>query len=104
MECDIDHGLIEKQKKKLQTPVSHAYDWYQLVCSVGKTKNFKVAELTFQDFIDFSSLQKTLFFRKVIEEGELFHWQRRRVVLLYPRITGNSRIKQTWRKTNHSGS
>ena len=36
MECDVDHALIEKQKKKLGTDIFHPHDWYQLVRSVGQ--------------------------------------------------------------------
>ncbi|CAH2014916.1 unnamed protein product [Acanthoscelides obtectus] len=36
MECDVDHALIEKQKKKLELKINHPHDWYQLVRTVGK--------------------------------------------------------------------
>jgi hypothetical protein len=57
MKCDTDHGHIKKQKKKLQIPVSHSYDWSAVL---EKPKKFKVTDLTFQEIIDFSSLQKDL--------------------------------------------
>lgn len=39
LECDVDHSLIEKQKKKLQMPIEVPRDWYQLVRAVGKKTN-----------------------------------------------------------------
>lgn len=36
LECDVDHGLIEKQKKKLHMQISIPHDWYQLVRTVKK--------------------------------------------------------------------
>jgi hypothetical protein len=65
---------------------------------------FKVTELTFQDFTNFSSLLKNpLFFRKVTEEGEPLHWQEDKW-FCYNQIQQEKIIKQAWRETNHSGS
>lgn len=75
LECDVDHGLIEKQKKKLQVPISHPYDWYQLVRSVGKKKKFEVIELNHSDFLNFADLlKKSLQLRKKDVEGNQFNW------------------------------
>lgn len=75
LECDVDHGLIEKQKKKLQIPVSHPHDWYQLVRSVGKKNKFEVIEFTHRDFLNFADLFKsTLSLRKKDSEGNFFKW------------------------------
>ena len=75
LECDVDHGLIEKQKKKLQVPISHPHDWYQLVRLVGKKKKFEVVELTHKDFLNFADLLKTsLQLRKKDDTGNQFNW------------------------------
>lgn len=76
MECDVDHGLIEKKKKKSEYPISHPYDWFQLVRTVGKKKTFIVNEMTHDKFLDFASLLKNqLVLRKKNSEGNLFKWQ-----------------------------
>jgi hypothetical protein len=60
------------RRRNLQIPVSHTYHWYQLVHSVGKTKN-SITNLTLQKFINFSSLLKVnLFF---FQESKHYHWQ-----------------------------
>ncbi|XP_063216648.1 uncharacterized protein LOC134542596 [Bacillus rossius redtenbacheri] len=75
MECDTDHALIEKQKKKLRFTVSHPHDWYQLVRTVGRKNKFEVVELNHQDFLNFAELYKTsLFLRKKDSSGEPFKW------------------------------
>lgn len=38
MECDTDHSLIEKKKKKSRLNIEHPHDWAQLIRTVGKTK------------------------------------------------------------------
>ena len=58
MECDVDHGLIEKLNKT-EISISVPHDWFQLVRTVGKTKKFSVIELKYADFHDFSSLLST---------------------------------------------
>lgn len=75
MECDVDHSLIEKQKKKLETQINHPYDWYQLVRMTGKKRKFIVKELTYDSFLDFASLYKgPLVLRKKNEAGLPFNW------------------------------
>lgn len=75
MECDVDHSMIEKQKKKLEIPVYHPHDWYQLVRRTGKKEQFHVYEMRREDFFDFAALLKTvLVCRKKNTEGEAFKW------------------------------
>lgn len=75
MECDVDHGLIEKQKKKSEYPISHPYDWFQLVRTVGKKNKFIVNEMTHDKFLDFASLLKfELVLRKKDSSGDTFNW------------------------------
>lgn len=83
MECDVDHSMIEKQKKKLEFPISHPHDWYNLVRSTGKKgKKMSVVEVKNEEFLDFASLlKKELVVRKKNSEGNpfLFHkvqWMR----------------------------
>lgn len=80
IECDIDHGMISKQKDLLEIPVYGPQDWYQVVRSTGPKKNkFIVNELTHMDFIDFSHLLKgPLQLRKKNNDGEKFSWQQAR--------------------------
>ncbi|KAK9752739.1 hypothetical protein QE152_g3935 [Popillia japonica] len=59
MECDSDHSLIERHKKKSQINVEHPHDWAQLIRQVGKAKPFKCDEMLSSDFLDFASLFNT---------------------------------------------
>jgi len=75
MECDVDHSLIEKQKKKIQVPIFHPHDWYQLVRSTGKKNKFKVIEMAQDDFFDFAKLLKgPLVAHKINTDREPFKW------------------------------
>lgn len=75
MECDVDHSMIEKHKKKMEIPVYHPHDWYQLVRTTGRKKQFKVHEMQQEEFFDFSGLLKTaLVCRKKNVSGEQFSW------------------------------
>jgi hypothetical protein len=75
LECDVDHPMIEKQKKKMKIPVYHPHDWYQLVRTTGKKIPFKVYEMQQEDFFDFSALLKSvLVCRKKNVSGEQFLW------------------------------
>jgi len=75
MECDVDHSLIEKQKKKIQIPIFHPHDWYQLVRSTGKKNKFKVIEMAQDDFFDFAKLLKgPLVVHKINTDREPFKW------------------------------
>ncbi|CAH1114891.1 unnamed protein product [Psylliodes chrysocephalus] len=76
MECDTDHSIIEKKKKKHEAPIEHPRDWMQLVHMCGKTKPFKVIEMKRKDFLEFSALLKTYFINKKINEaGEQVIWR-----------------------------
>lgn len=59
MECDADHALIEKTKKKRKLPIYHPHDWMQLVRQTGEKKKFHVTSMSQQDFFQFSSLFET---------------------------------------------
>lgn len=52
MECDSDHSIIERKKKKHESPIEHPRDWFQLVRLCGKGSNsFKVVEMKQEDFL-----------------------------------------------------
>lgn len=54
MECDADYSVIERQKKKSESLISHPHDWATLIrCS---SKKFKGIEMEQEDFFDFSGL------------------------------------------------
>lgn len=75
MECDVDHGQIEKHKKRTDIPINHPHDWYQLVRSVGTEKKFNVIEQNYKDFLQFSDLlKKDLILRKEDTEGRSVNW------------------------------
>lgn len=58
MECDGDHGKIEKLKKKTEFPISHPHDWAMLIRLAGKKTTFKVKEMLREQFYDFAGLLK----------------------------------------------
>lgn len=71
MECDTDHSIIEKMKKKCNFPIEHPHDWVQLVRQSGKKKPFKVTEMVSEDFMNFANLLKSqLINRKISTSGE----------------------------------
>ena len=75
MECDSDHALIEKMKKKTDIKINVPYDWYQLVRTVGKKNPFKVIEMTQNDFYDFSALLKGPLIKRSSNDEKLpFRW------------------------------
>lgn len=76
MECDTDHSIIEKKKKKYASPIDHPRDWMQLVRVCGTKSPFRVIEMKREDFYEFSALLKTYFLqRKVNEAGEKVSWK-----------------------------
>lgn len=93
MECDADHSLIEKQKKKTEAPVVHPHDWATLIrCA---SKKFKVIEMEQADFYDFSELLKgPLVLRKKDVNGQPFFW-RDCQWLLYTHNYGHIGFKNT---------
>ncbi|CAH1111345.1 unnamed protein product [Psylliodes chrysocephalus] len=75
LECDVDHGMIEKQKKHLQMQISVPHDWYQLVRDTGKKKKFQVVELNHKDFVNYSDLYKShLKLKQEDSNGNSFKW------------------------------
>jgi predicted nuclease of predicted toxin-antitoxin system len=78
MECDSDHALIKKTKKKTQMKINHLYDLVQLIRTCKVQKPFQVVVLTLEDFFDFSSLKTKkgpYNIKKQDESGEKFLWQ-----------------------------
>lgn len=45
MECDGDHSIIEKKKKKHPLPIDHPRDWINLVRLCGSKTPFRVTEM-----------------------------------------------------------
>ncbi|KAF0748689.1 Uncharacterized protein FWK35_00027376, partial [Aphis craccivora] len=56
MECDSDHVLIEKNKKKTNVAIYHPHDWLQLIWQTGKKRPFKVIQMELNDFYEYSAL------------------------------------------------
>lgn len=76
MECDSDHSLIERKKKRTSVPIHHPRDWYQFVRSAGERKTFQVHEMQQSSFKNYGLTSKTkCTFRKVNEDGERVIWQ-----------------------------
>lgn len=42
MECDVDHSLIERQKKTSGMNIAHPHDWATLIRCTNKKKPFNV--------------------------------------------------------------
>lgn len=73
MECDSDHGLIERKKKNSSVNIQVPRDWYQLVNSVNK--KMQSIPMCSSDFFNFSELSKSKFnFKRCNEDGEKFIW------------------------------
>lgn len=73
MECDSDHALIERKKKKSNIDIQIPRDWYQFVRSVHSKMN--VVEMKANIFFNFSELLKSKFiWRRCNENGERFIW------------------------------
>ncbi|KAJ4432532.1 hypothetical protein ANN_21155 [Periplaneta americana] len=75
MECDVDHAVIEREKKRTGMKINHPNDWYQLVRSCKRKKPFKVFVMDGQHFLDFNSLTKTsgaYLMKKVDTEAKIF--------------------------------
>lgn len=79
MECDCDHSLIEKQKKKSETIVAHPRDWATLISCTNKKKLFHVDEMKQSEIYDFGKIVKgPLVMRKLKKmaislSGMMFH-------------------------------
>lgn len=75
MECDVDHSLIEKQKKKTGMKIAHPHDWATLIRCTNNKKPFNVVELSQEDFYDFAKLLKTTFVKRQKDSsGAQFRW------------------------------
>ncbi|XP_050305149.1 uncharacterized protein LOC126742537 [Anthonomus grandis grandis] len=77
MECDSDHSVIERKKKKYEYPINHPRDWFQLVRLCRQANNkFQVIEMNREHFYSFSDLLKKVFqVKKKDEEGNHFVWK-----------------------------
>lgn len=74
MECDYDHSVIERAKKKHST-IHHPRDYYQMVRSAGRKGQLTVKEMNLQDFYNFEKLLKgPLVLRKTNTDREKVHW------------------------------
>lgn len=75
LECDTDHSSIEKQKKKLEFSVEVPNDWFNLVKTVGGKKKFRVNEMVYSNFLNFSDLlTPDLTVPKKDLDGNSFEW------------------------------
>lgn len=78
MECDSDHALIEKAKKKTQLKINHLNDWVQLVRSSKINKPFTVVQMKLENFLNFAELAKKtgpFTVKKKDVSGNKFLWQ-----------------------------
>lgn len=76
MECDVDHAIIERAKKKCGVKIDHPRDWYQLVRNAKRKTPFDVVPMTQQDFKKFDILLKgPLVVRHKNMTGNPFIWQ-----------------------------
>lgn len=57
LECDVDHSIIERSKKRSPIEIHVPRDWYQLVRNASKKKNFTVFPMEIEHFYAFSLLQ-----------------------------------------------
>lgn len=75
MECDIDHSIIERKKRKTTVQIHHPRDWYQFIKTVGVKTPFRVHEMEQSTFLNFGHVAKTKStFRKVNEANERVNW------------------------------
>ncbi|KAK9694909.1 hypothetical protein QE152_g33199 [Popillia japonica] len=76
MECDTDHSVIERAKRKTTMKINHPYDWVQLMRSCKKKTPFIVKVLDIPDFYNFAQLLKgPLLMKEVNEDGVKFVWK-----------------------------
>jgi hypothetical protein len=50
MECDSDHALIEKIKKKTSLKINNLNDWVQLIRTCKRHTPFAVKHMNLKDF------------------------------------------------------
>lgn len=78
MECDVDHSVIERAKKKTGMKINHPNDWAQLIRVCKKKNPFEVVMMKREDFLNFASLMKgngPFTLKKVNEKKEKFLWR-----------------------------
>lgn len=83
LECDSDHSIIERQKKKNVLEVYHPHDWIQLIKTCGRKSNkFEVFEMNTADFLNFEKTFKHIF-QKVNKNinGEKVLWKNMRNII-----------------------
>jgi hypothetical protein len=80
MECDADHGKIEKKQKNTTDPISHPYDWRALVRSCG----FTVLNMTCEHFLDISEKKLVNFKLKFKKNTLLLNLQLFYVSFIHP--------------------
>lgn len=56
MECDVDHSVIERAKKKSPFQIQVPRDWYQLVRSASKKNKFEVLVMEREPSFAFSEI------------------------------------------------
>lgn len=75
MECDVDHSVIERKKKKSLVQIHHPREWYQFVRTAGNKHQFQVIEMSRNNFFDFAQMVRTkCLWRNVDQEGNKFIW------------------------------
>lgn len=76
MECDGDHGKIEKAKKTFSSSINHPQDWINLIHFAGKNK-FSVIPMSQDNFFNFESLfkRKVYQMKKKNEDKNAFVFQ-----------------------------
>lgn len=60
MECDTDHSVIERAKRKTTTKFNYPYDWVQLMRSCKKKNSFIVKVLDIPDFYNFAVIERAI--------------------------------------------
>ncbi|XP_030757047.1 uncharacterized protein LOC115882918 isoform X2 [Sitophilus oryzae] len=56
LECDVDHSVIERAKKKTAFEIHVPIDWYQLVRNASKKNYFSVYPMEIEHFYAFSDI------------------------------------------------
>lgn len=77
LECDVDHSVIERVKKRTTMKINHLTDWIQLVSHAKKTKPFNVFPMKKENFYNFSILGKKngpYVIKKKDDNGDRFLW------------------------------
>lgn len=96
MECDVDHALIERKKKRTQVRIHHPHDWYNFVRTVSSKQPFNVVEMQSEDFYDFHSVAKSKFlWRTRNEESKPFVWNKVRWLRYNQNMFGKIQYKTT---------